>query len=103
MDCGVLMPIPGQQPHWVLCSAVGIPPPRKPGVGDPFVAIERTGKPRLELESQDEFETSKIATLRTGVVWTNLGVMCKVKGKAVTCSNASGHGFTIGTGTYKPF
>ena len=86
----------------MLCSAAGIPRPEGP-VGDPLVQIGWQGKPNVVLVSQNEFETSKIATLKRGATWDQLGVACKVTGKAVTCSNGSKHGFTIGDGKYKPF
>lgn len=102
MDCGVEAPLPGHQASLVLCSAAGIP--RPPGnVGDPFVQIGRQGKPKVVLVSQNEFETSKITTLKPGATWSNVGVTCKVASKTVTCKNASKHGFTIGNGKYKPF
>jgi len=102
MDCGVKAPLPHHSASLVLCSAAGIPRP-KGAVGDPFVQIGRQGKPKVVLVSQNEFETSKIATLKPGATWSNLGVTCKVAGRTVTCKNASKHGFTIGNGKYKPF
>jgi hypothetical protein len=39
----------------------------------------------------------------TTTTWSNLGVTCKVNGKAVTCTNAAKHGFTIGNRKYKSF
>jgi hypothetical protein len=87
----------------LLCSARGIP--RKPHggpVGDPFVQLARTGKPQLELISQNEWRTNKIKTLANGTSWSRNGVSCSV-GKTVTCKNGAGHGFTIGNGKYKPF
>lgn len=103
MDCGVKTPLPHHQASLVLCSAGGIPRPKGGGVGDPFVQIGRHGKPRLVLVSQNDFETSKIATLKPGATWSRLGVTCKVSSKTVTCKNASKHGFTIGNGKYKSF
>jgi hypothetical protein len=103
MDCGEKAPLPHHQASLVLCSAAGIPRPTGGGVGDPFVQIARQGKPKLVLVSQNDFETSKIATLKPGATWSNLGVACKVLGRTVTCKNASKHGFTIGNGKYKPF
>ncbi len=87
----------------LLCSAKGIP--RKPHggpAGDPFVQLGKTGKPQLELISQNEYRTKKIAMLANGSTWSRNGVRCSV-GKTVTCKNTNGHGFTIGNGKYKHF
>ncbi len=87
----------------LICSSKGIP--RKPHggpVGDPFVQLGKTGKPQLELFSQNEYRTKKIATLANGTSWSRNGVTCSV-GKTVTCKNTQGHGFTIGNGKYKHF
>ena len=87
----------------LLCSARGIP--RKPHggpVGDPFVQLTRTGKPQLELISQNEFRSKTIKTLANGSTWSRNGVTCTV-GKTVTCMNPAYHGFTIGNGKYKRF
>ncbi len=102
MDCGVKAPLPHHQASLVLCSAGGIPRPKGP-VGDPFVQIGRQGRPKVVLVSQNDFETSNIATLKPGATWSRLGVTCKVSSKTVTCKNGSKHGFTIGNGKYKPF
>jgi hypothetical protein len=102
MDCGVKAPLPHHRASLVLCSAAGIPRP-KGAVGDPFVQIGRQGKSKVVLVSQNEFATSKLATLKSGATWSNLGVTCKVSGRTVTCKNGSKHGFTIGNGKYKPF
>ncbi len=102
VTCGIKLPLPSHTPTLVLCSAVGIPK-AKTGVGDPFVQIGRTGKPKLILVSQDEYETNTATKLSSGATWSNLGVTCKVSGKKVTCTNTSGHGFTIGNLKYKSF
>jgi hypothetical protein len=102
VTCGVEIPLPGHHAHWVLCSAVGIPP-AKTGTGDPFVQVARTGKPQLVLVSQDEYETNHATVLGTGSSWGKLGVVCTVAGKTVTCTNHGGHGFTIGNHKYKSF
>jgi hypothetical protein len=90
----------------VLCSARGVPRPphSSPNVGDPNVALSRTGRPKLVLISQDSYVPgAKIATLASGSVWMQRGVKCKVDAKTVTCSNPSRHGFTIGNGHYHSF
>jgi hypothetical protein len=90
----------------VLCGARGIPRPphSSPNVGDPNVALSRTGRPKLVLISQDSFVSgAKTATLASGATWTRRGVTCKVAAKTVTCSNSSRHGFTIGNGHYRSF
>ncbi|MGO9822086.1 MAG: hypothetical protein ACLPTJ_15760 [Solirubrobacteraceae bacterium] len=89
----------------VLCSARGIPRPphSSANVGDPNVALARTGRPQLVLLSQDSFAGTKTATLASGAVWMRRGVKCKVAAKTVTCSNSGGHGFTIGNGHYRSF
>ena len=100
--CGLRLGSPlGKAP--LLCSATGIP--RKPHggpVGDPFVQLAGTGKPQLELISQNEYRTKTIKTLANGSSWSRNGVTCTV-GKTVTCSNPAYHGFTIGNGKYKHF
>jgi hypothetical protein len=99
VTCGVSL-TPGE----IICSARGIPRPAHGGnVGDPFVSIKRTGKPQLFLSSQDDFKGTTPVTLGTGRTWSKDGVTCNVLGKKVTCTNASGHGFTIGNRKYKKF
>ncbi len=90
----------------VLCGAAGIPRPRhsSPNEGDPNVSISSRGKPELVLISQDSYVAgAKTRTLADGAVWTQRGVKCKVGSKTVTCTNRSGHGFTIGNGHYHSF
>ena len=90
----------------ILCSARGIPRPphSNPNVGDPFVELASTGKPKLVLISQDSFPSgAKTHTLANGTVWSNRGVTCTLGAKTVTCKNGAHHGFTIGNGHYKSF
>lgn len=90
----------------VLCSAHGIPRPphSSPNEGDPNVSISSRGKPQLVLISQDSYVAgARFRTLARGSVWSQRGVECKVARETVTCSNASGHGFTIGNGHYHSF
>ncbi len=100
--CGVKLHPASKPATLVICSAKGIPK-AKSGVGDPFVQIGRTGKPKLVLESQDPFAGNKAKTLANGSSWSSLGVTCGIASKTVTCRNSAGHGFTIGTGKYKSF
>lgn len=88
----------------VLCSATkGIPKPKGQNDGDPYVSLGRTGKPTLVLISQDSFGTDKFAQLKPGARWSSHGVTCTIGNPAVTCTNSSKHGFTIGNGKYKAF
>lgn len=88
----------------LLCSAKGIPRPSTGSQGgDPFVVLRRTGKPHLVLLSQREFPPGNPKTLADGATWKKDGIRCAVSGYAVTCKNASGHGFTIGNGRYRSF
>lgn len=98
--CGKLI---GRSSFHLLCSAKGIPRPKNGGnTGDPFVILRRTGRPRLVLVSQDEFPPGNPSKLANGTTWNKNGITCLVNHK-VTCTNKSGHGFTIGNGKYKPF
>ncbi len=73
-----------------------------PQGGDPFVVLGRTGKAQLVLLTQREFPRGNHQSLPNGTIWGEAGVRCKVAHK-VTCTNTSGHGFTIGNGKYKSF
>ncbi len=101
--CGIKIHQKGKRATTVLCSGKGIPRAKR-GVGDPFVQLSAHGKAELVLLSQDSFEASGTpATLRTGSAWSSVGVTCTIRAKAVTCTNQSKHGFTIGSGKYKSF
>jgi hypothetical protein len=97
--CGIKNP---SSSKLVICSSKGVPK-AKSGVGDPFVQIGKTGKPKLVLESQTPFQGHHPATLSKGSTWSSLGVTCTIASKTVTCKNKSKHGFTIGNGKYKKF
>jgi hypothetical protein len=104
VECGITAK--DISPKNVLCSANGIPRPKhsNPNVGDPFVQLAKTGKPRLVLISQNSYPAgAKAKKLATGTTWSARGVTCKINAKSVTCKNASKHGFTIGNGHYKAF
>jgi hypothetical protein len=97
--CGIKRP---RSSKLVICSSKDVPKAKK-GVGDPFVQLGKTGKPKLVLESQSPFQGSNPATLGKGSTWSSFGVTCTVASKTVTCKNKSKHGFTIGSGKYKSF
>ena len=104
VGCGVEIHARNTPAKQILCSARGIPRPKRSGnVGDPFVQLAATGSPRLVLISQDSFVGNKATKLGAGSIWSRLGVTCKVYVKTVTCSNGAGHGFTIGNGAYHSF
>jgi hypothetical protein len=103
VGCGIAAPLPHKPATYVLCSSRGVPRPKHGGsVGDPFVQLKSSGRPQLVLLSQFSYETTHSTKLSNGSTWSSLGVTCKV-GKTVTCTNKSGHGFTIGNGQYKSF
>ncbi len=105
MICGLKITAHGKQPNTVLCGAKGIPKPKgtpRTAPGDPYVQITKSGKPTLVLISQASFVSDHSVFLSNGTTWSSVGVTCKV-GPTVTCTNGSGHGFTIGNGKYKPF
>ncbi len=102
--CGIEIHPPSEPAREVLCSAPGIPAPRRRGVGDPgFVQIAVLGNPgRLRL-SQDSFVPGTVATLGRGRLWNQLGVTCHVAQSTVLCFNGENHGFIIGNGHYSSF
>src|SRR5690348_11713166 len=82
----------GQKSFQLLCSAKGIPRPKNGGpVGDPFVVLGRTGRPKIVLLSQDEFPPGKPKTLANHSDWKKDGIECGVFRKVI-CSNTSNHG-----------
>ena len=92
-----------QKTFQLLCSAKGTPRPTTGNQGgDPFVVLRRRGKPELVLLTQREFPTGNPKTLPNGSIWEKHGITCTVAHK-VTCTNESGHGFTIGKGKYRSF
>ena len=104
MQCGITANVISRKN--ILCSAKGVPRPKhgNPNVGDPFVQLAGTGKPKLVLISQNSYPAgAKNHTLATGTTWSGRGVTCKIGAKSVTCKNGSAHGFTIGNGHYKAF
>lgn len=102
--CGVEVHLRGKPAKELLCDAKGIPrPKRQGGIGDPFVQISARGRPQLVLISQRSFEAIRTAKLKQGTVWASLGVTCEIRSRTVSCHNRSGHGFTIGNGSYKSF
>jgi hypothetical protein len=87
----------------LICSAKGIPRPTgQKSCDSGFVVMGASGKPKPIVTCQSEFPAGIPATLKNGTSWTGLGISCTA-GKTVTCTNGSGHGFTIGDGKYKHF
>ena len=104
VTCGIEIHSPGKPATDVLCSARGIPAPKKAGIGDSgFVAISVLGRPQLLKLSQDSFVAGKSITLGRGRLWNQLGVTCHVAQTTVMCFNGDNHGFVIGNGRYKSF
>jgi hypothetical protein len=104
VTCGVEIHAPGKPATDVLCSAQGIPAPKRPGVGDPgFVEIGVLGQPQVLRLSQDSFVAGPTAKLGRGRLWNQLGVTCHVALSSVMCFNGDNHGFVIGNGHYRTF
>jgi hypothetical protein len=104
VTCGVEIHAPSQPATEVLCSAKGIPAPKRKGIGDPgFVQLAVLGRPQVLRLSQDSFVAAKPATLARGRLWNQLGVSCHVALTTVMCFNGANHGFVIGNGHYKSF
>ncbi|MGI8412005.1 MAG: hypothetical protein ACR2LV_04370 [Solirubrobacteraceae bacterium] len=100
--CGLEIHLAGKPSKYLLCSAKGIPRPKhQGGVGDSFVQIAARGRPQLVLISQSSFEATRRAKLRRGTLWTARGISCHIGSSTVRCTNRSGHGFTIGNGSYR--
>jgi hypothetical protein len=103
VNCGIEIHVPGTRATEVLCSARGIPTPKK-GFGDGgFVQLAATGSPRPLRLSQNSFAGSGSTVLRSGALWSALGVTCHVGPATVMCFNADNHGFVIGNGHYRSF
>jgi hypothetical protein len=104
--CGIELRAATHNATVLLCSAKGVPGAKGTTneAGDPFVTLPTTGKPKLVRVSQYQFEnqSDKPTTLAGGTKWSTKGITCEVStGRTVTCTNKSGHGFTIGNGHYR--
>lgn len=104
VECGFEAHAPGTNLTHVLCAARGLPRPSR-GVGDPFVEISATGRPKVVRRSQYSWASMGTAdVLKKGAQWrSGMGVRCAVLGRTVRCSNRSRHGFTVGSGRFKAF
>lgn len=108
--CGLAIHAPKDPPERLLCSSLSLPAPKRPSEGDPgFVYLARTGSPELTRLSQYSWEVENgwisRVTLAPGQQWSNstIGVTCAIGASTVTCTNRSGHGFTIATDSYGAF
>jgi hypothetical protein len=105
--CGIEAYAPHHHAVYLLCSARGIPKPKKPEGCDPgFVQLAATGSPQPIETCQDQFQSQSFnpTTLAGGTKWTSLSITCSIStGKTITCTNKSKHGFTIGNNKYKSF
>ena len=104
VTCGIEIHALSQPATEVLCSARGIPAPKRKGVGDPgSVSLGLLGTPQLLRLSQRSFVGAHAATLGRGRLWNRLGVTCHVAASTVMCFNGDNHGFVIGDGHYRSF
>jgi hypothetical protein len=98
----------------LLCAGRSIPPPQDGNVseGDPgFVLLEATGEPQPTRLSQyswqlpDGWRPGHQTPLPAGATWgfAPIGVTCAIGETAVTCTNRSGHGFTLAAESYTAF
>jgi hypothetical protein len=102
--CGVEIHVRHKPATELLCGARHIPRPKQGGpVGDPFVQLAATGKPKLVLISQDSYVSSKAQRLAKGTLWRALGITCSIGLSRIRCHNRDHHGFVIGRRRYRSF
>jgi hypothetical protein len=103
--CGVEISPTGVSSSNVLCSARKFPKPKgfNTNAGDPYVQISAKGSPKVVPISQDSYLSNTPVTLKAGTTWTRIGVTCVISATSAKCTNGAKHGFTIGSGLYKPF
>jgi hypothetical protein len=102
--CGISEGIPSD-PSRVYCTAKDIPWPSglKYHFGAANAILGSSGAAQLASVSDDPYPRGGFVQLAPGRTWSGDRVTCRVSSNGVSCKNAVGHGFRIGSGPFRSF